>query len=493
MRPALLRRILLIQALETADPEGDVLPTPERKQATRDAVGSLTRDSGEREQAEFVGRRATLLCGHLAARFPAVESVISPPRRLRYLVPTILLLAIAIGWSTQALGEEKRVNILSFPLIGILGWNLLVYLVEGIRFAVARLSRSGSTVETPDGPLARLAETTESLPARFGRELPESEMPPLLRLGISNFQQRWRGLKESIAWLRIRGVLHLAAAVLATAAIGGMYAKGIATEYRAYWESTFLEASTVESLLHTLLGPASAISGISIPEIASLQWSADTTDPSASSGDAAPWIHLYAITMALFVIVPRLLLAALHSASARKREHRLDPRSLPGAGLYYERLVAEALGTALNVAALPYCHQLSPTAEAALERDLERDLDAPIDLQWLPAVSLPEEEESLLRFAEGIDQLPAHLVLCFDFAVTPEEETHGNWIRSVREALVDAGSETRPRVALDAESFDAIRRRLADFSERREERSRAWRTIAGPLREQLQVVPENPS
>ena len=141
------------------------------------------------------------------------------------------------------------------------------------------------------------------------------------------------------------------------------------------------------------------------------------------------------------------------------------------------------------MAVLPYCHSPSPTGEAALERDLEQLVDAPVALDWKPGLSLGDEEEGAERIATDAESLPAHLVLCFDFAATPEEETHGVCLRATREALASTESETRLHVALDAESFDEVRRTLADFDERRQERLQAWRSISGPLRDHLRVFP----
>src|SRR5690606_11389477 len=115
--------------------------------------------------------------------------------------------------------------------------------------------------------------------------------------------------------------------------------------------------------------PASLLGGLEIPDVAPLRRGAG--HPGIVGENAARWIHLYALTVGLFVILPRLVLGTWHTLAARARENAIDPRDLPGTGLYYDRLLAEALGTALTTGAVAYCHLPGPTGEASLQRSLE--------------------------------------------------------------------------------------------------------------------------
>jgi hypothetical protein len=53
--------------------------------------------------------------------------------------------------------------------------------------------------------------------------------------------------------------------------IAGLYVRGLAFEYRATWESTFLDATTVHWLLAGLLAPGSMLTGIATPGAAHLE------------------------------------------------------------------------------------------------------------------------------------------------------------------------------------------------------------------------------
>ena len=109
---------------------------------------------------------------------------------------------------------------------------------------------------------------------------------------------------------RAARVLHLAAALFALGAVAGLYVRGLVFEYRAGWESTFLDAPAVHALLSFFLSPAAQLIGASFPsvdQIAALRF----TNGAPGNANAALWIHLYAITVGVIVIVPRLALALI--------------------------------------------------------------------------------------------------------------------------------------------------------------------------------------
>jgi hypothetical protein len=477
MRSGPLRNILLALSLERADREGAVVPAAERLDATREAARTLSTTSGAAEQFRFFADRAALLLDRIAARIPAMASAFEPPHRWRFVSPLVLVAAILTGWFSQALGPEKLINILSFPLLGILLWNFAVYLIEAVSVATGLHRRSDPvSSEREQGWIGKWGEWID------GRGMP-NDLPAPARQGLGDFAKRWRLVHGPVTRARARGVLHLGAALLAAAALAGMYAKGIANEYRAYWESTFLTPESLRGILGVVLGPASAVSGIAIPDAESLESLRRTPD------GAARWIHLHAITVALFVIGPRFLLAAWQAFSARRMEQAIDVRSVAGAGLYFDRLLADALGTALPVRAIGYCHRLSPTAEGALRRHLEEVTGAPVRLDWAESVPLGGEDAFFLSFRENPGAAAGHMAVVFDLAATPEVETHGDFLRRLRDMLAETAPETRLQVCLDAEGFFQARRHLADCAERLQDRLAAWKSVAGPLKDDLSVFP----
>ena len=96
---------------------------------------------------------------------------------------------------------------------------------------------------------------------------------------FSRFGLDWLERSAPLVAARAGRVLHLAAAMLALGAIAGLFVRGLAFEYRAGWESTFLGAPAVHAILSFVLGPAARLTGIALPgvtELEALRWGGGT-------------------------------------------------------------------------------------------------------------------------------------------------------------------------------------------------------------------------
>jgi hypothetical protein len=203
------------------------------------------------------------------------------------------------------------------------------------------------------------------------------------------------------------------------------------------------------------------------------------------SESAAPWIHRWALTLLLLVVLPRALLAAWAWHRARALAADLP---LPDDADLQRLLQAESASPTGGrpVAVLPYSYRLDPALQAAvapaladwLGPGLRCDLQPSLQLgaedqlpQWLPAMlaRLPAAPLPGARAA-----LPPVLVLLFALTATPERDSHGAVVRALVQAL-GALPAPRPqlRVAVDVSSF---RQRLAgpDGAERLAQRRAAW-------------------
>ena len=102
--------------------------------------------------------------------------------------------------------------------------------------------------------------------------------------------------------------------------------------------------------------------------VAALRW-----DGAAGGGDAAPWIHLFAVTLAIYVVVPRLLLAAAVGLGELRRRFA---GGMPIELVPYARRVFGAPGRGLRnavVAVMPYAYEPPQKAMVGLERLLDED------------------------------------------------------------------------------------------------------------------------
>jgi hypothetical protein len=217
-----------------------------------------------------------------------------------------------------------------------------------------------------------------------------------------------------------------------------LYARGLLSQYAAGWESTFLDATQVHSLLSTLFAPATALfqlQGFTLAEVEALRFPQTT----AAQGGAR-WVHLYAATILLLVIVPRLLLAAFAQwqASRLARNFPLDLQQP-----YFRKLndtMGLSQGGTLRV--LPY----SFTVDEQRHRRL----------QQLAIEMFGEQGRLMLRPSTPYGETPqvsddadvAATAALFNLSATPEQENHG--------AFLDTLSKAAPRglaVLLDESAY----------------------------------------
>ena len=315
------RRLLLVRAVESADLAQSVLTGEDRLQATAAGLAKPQRRNGGRKASEeaddeaFLVQRSEFAFARITTRFPEAARAAARmrwPAWIDWLLPAF---ALALGLAANELDNGRRLNILTFPLIGMVAWNLALFASLAVN-SLRRLAPGSRSTRGGNGLARLLVRVVGWAPASPGTEP--------LRGALAQFSGDWLRYASPLTYSRASRALHLAAAALAAGVILGMYLRALAIEYQAGWESTFLGAGAVHALLTLVLGPASAISGIGLPaqeQLLSLRWS------DARPGEnAGPWIHLYAVTAAVFIIIPRLLLAAWHSLRARRLSRRAVTR-----------------------------------------------------------------------------------------------------------------------------------------------------------------------
>ena len=444
------RKILLVRAAETGDAQ--LISAEDRGYADRAAAelarwsGKATdrarwpgKNSAQRSAATlFLTKRAELLAAKLTEREPALKRALRASVWRPWIGWVIVLTALVAGVALEAVADRKHVNILAFPLVALVLWNLATYAFMFIG-AMRRMV----------GGSARSRWFTRSTIARMldGRLVGGS-----VGATMSAFGAQWASQAAPLHSARAARILHVAAALLAIGALAGLYARGLLFEYRAGWESTFLSAATVEQILALFLGPASYVSAIVLPNAAALEglmWSVNPTGE-----NAARWIHLYALTVAGAVIVPRLLFAAI----ARWRESRLA-RNVPLAlhDAYFLRLTSGWTSRSTDAYVFPYAHTLDAAASAALEREVRRVLGESMTVQLREVTSYGTQDSVVVKVPPN-----TQAALLFNLAATPESENHGAYIDKMR-AL-------KPVILIDQAAF----KRKVGSEDRLTERRRAW-------------------
>lgn len=446
------RQLLLLRAFEDG-PADDPLWTPEdRDWATRVARASLGADAAP---AAVVLERAL----HAGQRLRGRDAALGRFLDARFATARALLLALLAGVLGGVLidqiGPSQRINLLAAPVVGLLAWNAAVYLALGVQ--ALRAAWPGRA-DAPTGA-APARGLRAWLASRWHGGLPGTATGARQRLATG-----WARSAAPLHAARAALLLHGASAALAAGVVAGLYARGLVLDYRAGWQSTFLEPATVHALLSAVLAPASALTGLPVPDVQAVA-ALRVTAGQAAPAPAAVWLHLFAATLALFVIAPRLVLAAGAAARAAWLQRHWP---LPWGEGYFQALQQAAGGRPPVAWLLP--HAAAPGAAQALA------LQARLVAACGPG--------SVLRVAEpaglGQEDQPARctppadatvVLVAVDLASTPEDEAHGRLLRTV------AAAAPARRVVLLADTA-AFSARFGGLPQRLAQRQQAWQQLA---------------
>lgn len=451
------RTFMLVRAVESEDREAMLLTPEDRAQADASARGY--------DGNKYLARRSEFAATRLSTRNPRVDDVMRYARWPAWVSIVIPLLALIAGFLTNELGNSKRMNIIAFPLVGMLLWNVAVYLGL-IGKGLFGLARRGD--DKPRGFLARLLD---NITKRASERLRNQD---LMGRSLASFLRDWTAASSKLNGFRASRTMHLSAALFATGVFAGLYVRALGIEYRAGWESTFLSAATVHNLIGLLLAPASGVTGIALPDashIAALNW-----NRGSNGENAAPWIHLYGATAILFIIGPRLVLS-LWNAMRTVAIARKFP--VPGReDFYVRRLLRNLQGGAGEVRITPYAYRPSDATSQRLTRLIRAtfgdathvQIDSPVDYgaedDWIKAASLRPETD--------------HHLLLFNLASTPEAENHGTFANSLANKLSHAKQGTSIAAFLDESGYQKRVGMQAGGDARLAERREAWHSMLVP-------------
>lgn len=455
---ASIRTTLLLRSLEETDALGKVISLDNRERATRDAA----------DKPSFLATRAeSLLRSSSDAVRRAVDWAVHPPWGwVRHLGMAIIIAALLIGWFSNELGPDRIVNIISFPLLGLVLWNVLM--CSWMLLLEFRKSKPSSrSILVPDESTLR-----KQFEKRVLSDVPSEEQRDLLSRGVLSFFRQWHQRTAGVTAAKSKIVFHLAALALAGGIVLGIYVQGLVKEYRAAWESTFLDSTRLHSVLGIALGPASALTGIPLPpadELAAMRLHPENgAAPSSNSigGNAAPFIHLWAATAGIFVGIPRLLLLVLALRQATKQQPDWTPELLA----WEEKLKLQSTGKTDIVDVLPVYYSPEPGTAEAIRSLVLQVWGGKTRLNFLPQIELGEEEEYLAAWKPS----DAGTVLAFSFANTPEQDVQGELVRNIAEQ-----TGTHLLIITDALSFEQRHHTLPEYETRLTQRTAAWQRVLG--------------
>lgn len=456
MKEDAARNFYLVRAIELEDREHALLTAEDLAQAdlkARPFLGKYDRSGS----AAYLAHRATFAAGRLATRFPLVRRALSLarwPAALNWGVPLALFVA---GAMANELGNGRRLDLLALPLLGTLVWNVLLYLW----LLLLPLLKPRRQAQLPLA--ARLAGWLSGLGQR------RRNRATALSRGLDRFLRDWGAAAAPLTVARVRRTLHLGAALFGLGLVASIYVRALAVEYRAGWESTFLNAEAVHAILAALLGPASALTGIPLPPpegMAALRWT-------AGGDNAGMWIHLYSATLLGIVVAPRLLLAA---GQALKAYRLATWFPTPGRDDFYtRRLLRTASDAPLRVRVTPYACTPAPEVRHGFKTLLAEALGDRAKVFFDEPVIYGAEDEWLEQTTLRPDD--DYHILLFALSSTPEAETHGKMASALRERLSRERNGTTLAAVLETSGFHRQFGQLAGYAARIDQRRQVWETV----------------
>lgn len=443
------RGVLLVQAHDAAP---GPLWTPEDVQwASRVADETTPAEAGAEQWAL---QRTHHALQRLQPRAPAVQRWLSMPQwRWRWLLAA-LLLGLVAGLAADLLGHGQRVDVLAPLLWAVVAWNLAIYVV--LLFNALRIAPGLSN---------HFRQLLAGLWLRGRAEGP-----------LAAATLRWAEVARSLYVARAAALLHGAAAMFGLGLLAGLYWRGLVMDYRAGWESTFVEPGIVQALLAVLLAPALALTGLVLPDEAALAGMRLTPQNPVAQASAALWIHLYAATLLLWVVLPRAALTAL--ALLRARWLSAHVLLSTGAAPAWRLDKGRKSGRAPLVQVLPYAQTPAANTALGLRQLLADALGDALVLKMADTTPVGQEESVSARAGPPETSLRVALA---DMTATPETEHQGR--------LCTALGQLDDKVAwLLMVDEAAYRVRFGSLPGRLTERREAWQRFADAQGVRLAIV-----
>ncbi|MGF1656261.1 MAG: DUF2868 domain-containing protein [Verrucomicrobiales bacterium] len=371
----------------------------------------------------------------------------------KWLFPILLILVFALGLLIERWGgPDNRVHLLALPLWVILVWNMLICVALGIQGLLR-----------PKVVSTRLWEDAWQLTkAKLAKSWEGVVTPKFRQSFASEVNHNFRKLNRVTWGVRIQ----LLAISFILGILAGLYLRGVVWEYQVGWESTFFEAHQVHAFLNSALAPAAGLLGVELPsveDIAALRWGhGEASSPAAAGPTPAQWVHLFALTLTLFALFPRVALA-LVAQTQRSTVERSFKQWLT------------ALHSGWSLKSGQPVHLISPgepdaqPSEARVRHYLQQH-------RWqgdFKLVSLPWESEDWANMpGKG-----AQLVIYFSAVATPEDEVHGEFVHAIIKEL-------EPQVLLVLVDATPLVQAWKSLPERLKGRQQLWREFI------LTTVPE---
>lgn len=416
MKERLARDLMLMSAIEQTDHERRVLSDEDRMYASRSAHELARWEVADKRSAMspelFLAKRAEQILRKISERHPGFSKFVITTNLWRIAGLALPLLAFLTGFLVDRIADPHRVDLLSAPLLMIIVWNIVVYAWLLIS---AFIPASKKPFKAPRG----MKRLTAGRITTTQRKLPQPLAAALLRFG-----EEWTRMSIPLTHARLNRIVHISALCFALGAILSLYARGLFTEYRVGWESTFLDAEQVHAMLAFLFAPVIwlfQLQGFSIADVR-----ASNFTHTVSSAEGARWVHLYAGTLFLVVVLPRLVLALF----AWWRESRLSNHfPIDLAQPYFRKLAGIVESSAPAVMRVfPYSFTIDEARDKNLSLVAQMLIGEQARVMLRPSTTYGEAPDESIGQASASKSDIALTAALFNLSATPEKENHGEFL-----------------------------------------------------------------
>lgn len=361
------RQLVLVRAIDEADADGSLLGSVERERLEQEALDASREAAaaGGLDRAGYLRERSRRLLAAVEQRQPQLAGLQQAEPWRRWLAWLLPLAACLLGAAFDRIENPQRVNMLSPPLLAVLLWNVLAYVVLVVAWFLPRQWPAPSLLALLQQWLAR-APRLGARPRRLRRDV------------LGRFQLHWLRATgaQQVAWGK--QVLHTTAAGWAVGLGLSIVLGGLVRQYRVGWESTLLELHQVHTFLSVLFAPVVAVlplQGFSIEQLQRMEFGSGAA---IGVGEARHWVALYLGLLAVVVAVPRGVLAAWAAWRARRLSAAVaidlrDP--------YFVQVLARVSPARVTVGVLAYDEEargvLMHAMRHAAGRPPPRQLEAP--------------------------------------------------------------------------------------------------------------------
>jgi hypothetical protein len=441
------QRVVLVKSLEQAQDTGGRWSASDAKEATR-ATNELVGKKVPFDQ--FLARRAEWVIEELNKRKPNEKIDVRLPRWPMSAGWLLIVMAMTVGLLTDHLATDQRVNIIAYPLLLLVLWNLLVCLWS--------VSQWFSQLFTPKHTQGSLLlnmvgkwRLHGAISIAAGKGVP----------WVDNFKTEWSSASARLNQARLNLAFHSAAVCFTLGVVLGLFLRALVKGYMACWDTSFVEVSagTVHAIASLVLTPGAVLLNRSLPDV---QHIAGLHCRSTNGELAGPWIILYIGSILAWIIIPRMLLGA-SAGITNWRLRRTFP--LPINNAYFNTLRAVRSGNAVGVLAIPFRYELTAQIRSNLAKLLERVHGLAVTISVQKPVLMGEDSGDW-KTALGNERHIAFFVI-FNLTATAEPDAHSQLLRRILED-VDGRAPVIPIV--DTSTYDD------SSTERFNQRCNQWRS-----------------